>query len=59
LPVLSVMVFLLHVGRLPLAISRIVSRNRILCEATFGLEPDYSKFCLLMGWNRSVNLFKI
>ena len=27
------MVFLLHVGRLPLAISRIVSRNRILCEA--------------------------
>jgi len=35
LPVLSVMVFLLHVGRLPLAISRIVSRNRILCEATF------------------------
>ena len=34
-PVLSVMVFLLHVGRLPLAISRIVSRNRILCEAAF------------------------
>jgi len=30
-----VMVFLLHVGRLPLAISRIVSRNRILCEAAF------------------------
>ena len=29
------MVFLLHVGRLPLAISRIVSRNRILCEAAF------------------------
>jgi len=27
------MVFLLCVGRLPLAISRIVSRNRILCEA--------------------------
>jgi len=25
--------FLLHVGRLPLAISWIVSRNRILCEA--------------------------
>jgi len=37
LPVLSVMVFLvlLHVGRLPLAISRIVSRNRILCEAAY------------------------
>jgi len=30
-------VFLLHVGRLPLAISRIVSRNRILCEAAFTL----------------------
>jgi len=29
------MVFLLHAGRLPLAISRIVSHNRILCEATF------------------------
>ena len=27
------MVFLLHVGRLPLAIGRIVSRNQILCEA--------------------------
>jgi len=32
------MVFLLHVGRLPLAISRIVSRNRILCEAAFSLR---------------------
>jgi len=31
------MVFLLHVGRLPLAISRFVSRNRILCEAAFSL----------------------
>jgi len=29
------MVFLLHVGRLPLTIGRIVSRNRILCEAAF------------------------
>jgi len=29
------MVFLLHVGRLLFAISRFVSRNRILCEATF------------------------
>jgi len=28
-----VMVFLLHVGRLTLAISRFASRNRILCEA--------------------------
>jgi len=36
--VLSVMVFLLHVGRLPLAISRIVSRNRILCEAAFSYK---------------------
>jgi len=34
-PVLSVMVFLLHVGRLPLPISRIVYRNRIMCEAAF------------------------
>jgi len=31
------MVFLLHVSRLPLVISRFVSRNRILCEATFRL----------------------
>ena len=31
------MVFLLHVGRLPLAISQIVSRNRILCEVAFKL----------------------
>jgi len=37
--VLSVMVFLLHVGRLPLAISRIVSRNRILCEAALTVIP--------------------
>jgi len=32
------MVFLLHVWRLPLAISRFVSRNRILCEATFSVD---------------------
>jgi len=32
---LSVMVFLLHVRRLTLAISRFASRNPILCEAAF------------------------
>jgi len=30
-----VMVFLLHVGRLSLTISLIVSRNRVLCEAAY------------------------
>jgi len=34
------MVFLLYVGRLPLAISRIVSRNRILCEAALFVKPS-------------------
>jgi len=33
------MVFLLHVGRLPLPISRIVSRNWVLCEAAFRRSP--------------------
>jgi len=33
------MVFLLHVGRLPLAISRILSRNRILYEAAYRMAP--------------------
>ena len=37
---LSVMVFLLHVGRLPLTISRIVSRNRILCEAALSRRQN-------------------
>jgi len=32
-------VFLLHVGRLTLAISRFESRNRILCEAALILLP--------------------
>jgi len=41
------MVFLLHVGRLPLAISRIVSRNRILCEAAFSPDPVQ----ILSFWN--------
>jgi len=31
--------FWLHVGRLPFAISRIASRNRIVCEAAFKSEP--------------------
>jgi len=34
------MVFLLRVGRLPLATSRIISRNRILCEAAFTLRSN-------------------
>ena len=39
------MVFLLHVGRLPLAISRIVSRNRILCETAFrGVRVELDTF---------------
>jgi len=33
------MVFLLHVGRLTLAISRFASRNRILCEAALDVFP--------------------
>jgi len=37
-PWLSVMVFLLHVWRLPLAISRSVTCKWILCEAAFSLE---------------------
>jgi len=39
---LSVMVFLLRVWRLPVAISRFVSRNRILREATFNLATSLS-----------------
>jgi len=48
------MVFLLHVGRLPLAISRIVSRNRILCEAALNLwvilvpDPREKKIHLIL-----------
>jgi len=32
------MVFVVHVGKLTLAISRIVSRNRILCETAFSVS---------------------
>ena len=42
------MVFLLHVGGLPLVISRIVSRNRILCEAAFSFP-----------WTRLATIFYI
>jgi len=41
------MVFSLHVGRLPLTISRIVSCNRILCEAAFSLL-----FCTTLSYVR-------
>ena len=50
---MSVMVFLLHVRRLTLAISRFVSRNRILCEAAFILQrwrnPYYKRFFLFFS----------
>jgi len=39
-------VFLLHVGRLTLAISRFASRNRILCEAALDVFP---KVCIDQG----------
>jgi len=47
-----VMVFLLHVGRLPLAISRIVSRNRILCEAALSLGRN-------LKWNHLEKSIKL
>ena len=37
------MVFLLHVGRLTLAISRFVRRNRILCEAAFSPKAKFTE----------------
>jgi len=41
------MVFLLHVGRLTLALSRFVSRNRILCEAAFSLKRHTNSFAVV------------
>jgi len=58
------MVFLLHVGRLLLTICRIVSRNRVLCEAALRankLSLNYNKtnFMLLTSRKHNPASFKL
>jgi len=56
------MVFLLHVGRLPLAISRIVSRNRILCEAAFSVDDKGAPSavsCRRFSWKMEIGVFTV
>ena len=54
-PASSLLKIVLHVERLPLAISRIVGRNRILCEAALSL-PLLSTLCVSQP-SRVLSLF--